>query len=65
MTEWCLGEEIGLAEVTANAMGNVFVITGAINNGIASAVDHSIPISDTQAYFIKYQGIGKSFGQIV
>ena len=47
MTEWCLDEEIAMQDVTQNAMGNLFVITGAVNNGIASSVDHTIPISDT------------------
>ena len=46
-------------------MDNMFVITGAVNNGIASIMDHSIQIDDADEYFKKYQLLGKGLGAIL
>ena len=46
-------------------MGSVFVITGAINNGLASITDKSIEIDQLDKWFEKYELLGRSMGSIL
>mmetsp|Transcript_2777 Transcript_2777/g.2609 ORF Transcript_2777/g.2609 Transcript_2777/m.2609 type:complete len:101 (+) Transcript_2777:415-717(+) len=65
MTEWILQANLTFQIITQNTLNSVFIITGAVNNALAEILDHSIPITDLDAYEYKYEQLGKSVGSIV
>ena len=65
MTEWILFANLSFQVIAQNTLNSVFVITGAVNNALAEILDHSIPVTDTDAYQDKYEALGKSVGSIV